>query len=125
MKTKFLAFAVLILISISASAQLKNTKWKGIVNIPAPTEVELEFRNHTINLLYEGEVIEYMWYEEKDNNVIIYKYWGGSPCKSGHEDKGGEYKINNKGNTMKWELIKEDCPIRAESLKASTFTKVK
>lgn len=125
MKTQLLICAALICAGFSVSAQeLKNTRWEGTPPIPEPTPVVMEFRNHTVNVLYQGEPIEYMWYMQEGNKLKMGKYWGGSPCKSDAMEQG-EYQIIFKENTISLKAVSDKCPQRKGSLEGVVFTQVK
>ncbi|MFD0793338.1 hypothetical protein ACFQZX_06890 [Mucilaginibacter litoreus] len=74
--------AAIVFTSLTASAQLANTSWKGIIAAPTDVEVILRFKKDTINIVIAGtdNVIESMKYTLKGDEIIINKLSGGSPC---------------------------------------------
>src|ERR1017187_7218507 len=89
------------MITMNIKAQLTNTKWKGIANVPMPSECLLDFKNDTVLIKDVGNgpadlrdelgnmvtatgkdsmVIETMTYQFKGDTLILQKVKGRSPC---------------------------------------------
>ena len=116
MKPQIFALCAFLILSVGIRGQtLQNTKWFGVVNVPSPENVEIEFKKHTASLLMDGETIEYMYYMQEGNTLFIKKYWSGSPFKA-DDDRGGEYKVEIKKDELFLVLIQDKCSERIESL---------
>jgi hypothetical protein len=79
------AFYLLIALTLTATianAQLKNTKWKGKLNVPVETNVILDFKKDSVDMIItdEGVVGETMTYSVKDSIITMKKTSGHSPC---------------------------------------------
>ncbi len=138
----FIATAIACGISVNSKAQLANTKWAGVFNIPNPTDCTLSFKTDSAYLVYSGEdsmllngtadetkyvtgkdsfVIEVMSYKINGDTLIIQKINGGSPC--GTEDVG-KYEAAIKDNELSMTLINEDCDARSEAWPLGALKKV-
>ena len=124
----------LCVITINANAQLTNTKWKGIAEIPEPLECLVYFKTDTLLVQYADDkpmfltdengnsvnvtgkdsvVIETMTYNFSGDTLTVTKIKGGSPCEEGTT---GQYKITINNNKLLFTLIQDDCDARAEAL---------
>jgi len=79
------AFYFLIVLTLTATiakAQLKDTKWEGELNVPDGTNVILDFKKDTVDMIIvdEGLVGETMTYSVKDSVITMKKTSGHSPC---------------------------------------------
>jgi hypothetical protein len=81
MKT-FYFLIVLLLTAAMAQAQLKDTKWEGKLNVPNETNVILDFKKDSVDMIIadEGIVGETMIYSVKDSIITMKKTSGHSPC---------------------------------------------
>jgi hypothetical protein len=120
-------------ISINVNAQLANTKWKGIAEIPEPLQCLFYFKTDTLLVQYADDkpmflrdengnsinvtgkdsvVIETMTYNFSGDTLTLTKIKGGSPCEGGTT---GQYKITINNNRLLFTLIQDDCDARAEA----------
>lgn len=109
---KILITAALYLIfGVSSFAQnsLSNTKWKGIMLIPAATDVVLNFKKDSLFLATEtGEEIGTLIFSQRGDTLTIRKIWGSSPCP---EESQGVYRIEWIEKYIKIQLhgISDEC----------------
>ncbi|MET0464310.1 MAG: hypothetical protein ABW007_14190 [Chitinophagaceae bacterium] len=121
---KKLSLLILILAAgLMASAQLENTKWKGIANVPDPYECMFDFRKDTVYLMAgEAGLLETMRYTLKGDTLILTKIEGKSPCEA---KSSGYFKIEKKQDAFQLTSLKDDCQGRAEAFVASPWVRQK
>ena len=121
-------------IAITVNAQLANTKWEGIAEIPEPLQCLFYFKTDTLLVQYADDkpmflrdengnsinvigkdsvVIETMTYNFSGDTLTVTKVKGGSPCEEGTT---GQYKITINNNKLLFTLIQDDCDACAEAL---------
>ncbi|MDR3713506.1 MAG: hypothetical protein P4L51_11865 [Puia sp.] len=83
MRTSFLASilllaSTLLLASSIAQAQLTNSKWTGQLNVPNETQIVLDFKKDSVDMIIvdEGIVGEKMTYSIRDSIIIMKKISG-------------------------------------------------
>lgn len=122
MKTFFL-LVVVFAFALGASAQLENTKWKGMAKVPEPFDCVFDFRKDTVLLKGNGvHVIETMMYRLNGDTLMLKKIDGKSPCTLESE---GYFKIVSKGDSFELILLKDDCAGRAEAFVGVPWVRVK
>jgi hypothetical protein len=91
----FLAFSSI------ANAQLTNTKWAGIMNVPGSTEVLLSFKADTLSLVskVDGKSFEDMTYSIIGDVINLIKVSGESPCDVGFK-AALKFVVTNKQLTL-------------------------
>jgi hypothetical protein len=140
-KTIVLMFFI-CLITMNVNAQLTNTKWKGIANVPMPSECLFDFKNDTVLMRYVGNdpvdlrnelgnmvtvtgkdsmVIETMTYQFTGDTLILQKVKGGSPCDN---ETIGKYRIAIKDKKLLISLIADDCEARVQAWPADSLIQI-
>jgi hypothetical protein len=119
-KTLFLLLAFAA--TATAKAQYQNTSWKGIYNIPQPTEMILQFKQDTLLLNYfeNKSNAETMNYTMKGDTLILTKISGISPC----SDEKGIYKLSIKDDKLFIALIEDSCDERASAMQVQPLVKL-
>lgn len=121
MKNFLFLFLVVMAVG-SANAQIENTSWKGIYNIPDPTQMVLQFKKDTLLLNYfeDGSNAEMMNYQMKGDTLIMTKISGISPC----DGIKGSYKLSVKDDKLFMTLIEDSCDARASAMPQQPLVKV-
>lgn len=119
---KILFLFLVVMAAGSANAQIQNTSWKGIYNIPDPTEMVLQFKQDTLLLNYsqDGSNAELMNYQMKGDTLIMTKINGISPC----DGVKGSYKLSVKDDKLFMTLIEDSCDARASAMPQQPIVKV-
>jgi hypothetical protein len=118
MKKIFLGLALvagLVSFKWMATQPLENTRWKGLVNAPAPTEAEFEFKKDSFLLYVQGQVFETMAYTVNGDTLRISKLDGNSPC----NDEVGMYNFSIKDDKLFLKVNNDPCGIRAAAFNES------
>lgn len=100
---------------------LLNTKWKGIVFVPSPTQGILNFRKDTLLLTIENQVVETESYRMKGDTLILQKISGGSPC----TDEVGYYHYVIKADKCTITPIEDDCVARTTIFSTEGYEQIK
>jgi hypothetical protein len=119
---KILFLFLVVMAAGSANAQIQNTSWKGIYNIPDPTEMVLQFKQDTLLLNYfqDGSNAELMNYQMNGDTLIMTKISGISPC----DGIKGSYKLSVKDHKLFMTLIEDSCDARASAMPQQPLVKV-
>ena len=89
MKKIALLMSIVCVTVLTASAQLTNTKWKGMIRLPAdsvgtmqPIGVTWAFSKDTATMTYENDVMQpdVMTYKLSGEKLMFKKVSGGVPC---------------------------------------------
>ena len=119
-------YLVIILLSVAtlSKAQLKNTKWEGKMNVPDETQVTLDFKTDSVDIVIadNGMVGESMTYSVKDSVITMKKTSGHSPCNVGDEFK---VKYSIKGNQLFISNLSDPCDPRVQSWTKEPFVRTK
>lgn len=101
MKKNFFCLLMITLLSGSINAQLKNTRWKGILKLDNPVNVTFNFGKDTLTVfnLDENTVLETMTYTATPIKFSLKKISGQSDCASSTVGKY-KYQIKNKFLTL-------------------------
>ena len=116
---KIILWIFLVFIVSSVDAQLTNTRWRNVINIPDPYETILQFRKDTatVNLVSDGTLIETMSYSTIKDTLRLTKLFGNSPC----DDKiTGIYHFEINDDRLTITFLSDDCNERANALKTNT-----
>lgn len=104
-----------------AFGQLDRTQWKGVFNIPDPSDCILQFSNDTLIVKdLNNNVLEAMKYQIKGDTLVYTKLYGISPCSS---DTHAFYKFEFKENKLFLSPLNDDCDVRRESFPQNGLTK--
>ncbi len=120
MKTICFILALIVVAHIS-NAQLKNTKWTGMLQLESPVEVVFDFKTDTLNAINNSDktVIESMTYKVTDSTFTIMKVSGQSEC----DNIAGTYKFTIKENELTIVKLNDECSDRYEVLNNTTYKK--
>ncbi len=111
----------LILVAYISNAQLKNTKWTGMLQLESPVEVVFDFKTDTLNAINNSDqtVIESMTYKATDSTFTLMKVSGQSAC----DNIPGTYKFAIKDDELTIVKLNDDCSDRYEVLNNTTYKK--
>jgi hypothetical protein len=115
---KLMVWSFLFVIMSDVTAQLTNTKWRNVINIPDPYETFLQFQKDTVtvNLVSDGTLIETMSYATSKDTLRLTKLFGNSPC----DDKvTGTYHFEMNDDKLTITVLSDDCMERANALKTN------
>ncbi len=121
-KIIFILFAAITV--RSGVAQLKNTRWDGVIKGDNPRNAILDFKKDTL-ILYAAsgnEVEETMTYTIVSNTFTIKKIDGVSDCGT---TESGRYGFEIQGDKMFIKLIDDPCQDRSSAFDATNWTKRK
>jgi hypothetical protein len=104
---------------VSGSNALMNTKWKGILNIPSPSEGVLVFKKDSGIAYYNNHIIETMSYKLNGDTIILRKLSGGSPC----NNESGSYKFNIKNDVLTLSVLQDNCEARISTFSPEGYKK--
>ena len=123
MKKAFACSVMFLLLSLTISAQLTDTKWKNFMNIPDPYETILHFKKDTaiLTLAADGSLIETMIYVVSKDTLRLTKVSGLSPC----NETAGLYRIQVSDDKLTIVPISDDCNDRANAFKPEPWTREK
>ena len=131
MKT-FLVTLAMFEIAFSVSAQtsinpdLRNTKWKGHIEIPQTLDIILEFRYDSLIVTsVEGLELGVMFFFQAKDTIRIRKLSGQGPCNNTTE---GIYilKWTDSDDTLLFYPISDNCKQRSVSISAPVaYSRVK
>lgn len=123
MRTFFLLTALLLAATLS-NAQLKNTQWEGKMNVPEETNVILDFKTDSVNIVIpeNGMLGESMTYSVKDSIINLKKTSGNSPCNVGDEFKL-KYSIRN--DQLFISNLSDPCDERIQAWSKEPYVRVK
>jgi hypothetical protein len=122
---KKIVFVLLVsLTTITVSAQLKNTKWKGLIHADDDINAVFDYRGDTLEVTNagDGSSIETMTYTVTDTVLTIKKVYGQSSCDNATE---GKYKFEIKEDVLYLALLSDTCDNRSSVLNNSKWDKVK
>jgi hypothetical protein len=122
MKTVLLC-VVFMIVATAAKAQLANTKWSGLMNVPTQQNVILDFKTDTVKMILpdnDGYVGETMLYSVKDSVITLKKVDGNSPC----DQSAFTLTYAIKGNQLFVKTLSDVCEDRKNAWPATPFIKV-
>lgn len=132
-KTALLAVIVclsLLTACLTTHAQLANTKWKGVINIPMengslqPFAVTWLFGMDTVRLIYDNASMEsdVMTYKESKGTIAFKKVSGGAPCDSSAV-LSCTYEIKN--DQLSFKRISDACEARSHADASQPLDRIK
>lgn len=123
MNKYLLLTALFITTAIVSSAQLANTKWKGMANVPDPYESVFEFRKDTLIMTVDSDmVVETMSFKLQGDTLVLTKLEGKSPCEN---NSPGYFKITFAKDTFTLVSLKDECPERAAAFITAPWVRMK
>lgn len=124
MKQLTACLIALFFITLSANAQLPESKWKGTLNIPSPAECLFEFKKDTVflYLVADNSLIETMSYSTKGDSLFLTKVNGMSPCTG---ETKGVYRFEIKEDKLYIKPLSDDCQERLEAFTADAWIREK
>jgi hypothetical protein len=123
MKTIVLLF-LLTTTGFVANAQLANTKWNGVLNVPDPLDVVLDFKKDVVDVIMDnnGEAVETMAYTIQGDVLTLRKVSGQSSCDT---TSVATLKFTVVADKLSVTPVSDECPLRAGSWTKDAFVKVK
>lgn len=103
-------------------AQVQNTSWKGIFNVPSPAECVLQFISDTALITMDGNDLEISKFKINGDTLTLQKLSGGSPCDT---EVIGIYRFKVKDDKLIMTVIDDACQERAMALPQEPMTAVK
>jgi hypothetical protein len=131
MKKIVLLTSIVCLSVLTASAQLVNTKWKGMVRIPAdsvgtlrPFGITWVFTRDTATVTYDNNEMEpeVMTYKASGQQLLLKKVSGSVPCNN-TDLLTCTYSIKNDQLFLK--MISDDCKPRSQADASQPFDRVR
>lgn len=124
MKKTIVYSLIFVLMATTANAQLTDTKWKNMMNIPDPYETILQFKKDTVFLLIaaDGSLVETMTYTVSKDTLKLTKTSGMSPCS---DTVIGLYRFEMKDDKMTIIPLSDDCSERSNAFKPEPWIKEK
>jgi hypothetical protein len=121
---KIIAFALIVITSLTINAQLANTKWKGTLNLDNPIDAFFNFKTDTLEVLNteDNSNIESMKFSVNDSVLVIQKLFGQSQCDN---SAIGRYKFQINGDEMTWEVMTDDCDDRSQVIGSMKLSREK
>lgn len=121
---KILSVLMFCFIVSGLNAQLADTKWKAIANVPEPMEVIFDFEKDVMNLyLADGiTLLESSAYKLQNDTLSINKISGGSPC---NNETIGTYKFEIRDEKLFITLIDDACSERKNSVSTEGMVRLK
>ncbi|QEC67349.1 hypothetical protein FRZ67_08590 [Panacibacter ginsenosidivorans] len=119
---KIIFIAFIAFISVSANAQLTNSKWKGTLQLDSPTDIVFDFRTDTLEAIVaaDNSSLELMKYSIKDSILSIQKISGQSDCDDSAIAKY-KFEINSEGLLLT--VIEDGCINRSGVLDNTKWVK--
>ncbi|MEO6820426.1 MAG: hypothetical protein ABI266_10275 [Ginsengibacter sp.] len=115
-------FLFTFLLANSGHAQIQNTSWKGVFNLPSPADCIFEFKTDTALLTMDGNILETSKLTVKGDTLTLQKLSGGSPCDA---DVIGIYRFKINGDKLTLTVIDDACNERAMAGPEEPLTAVK
>jgi hypothetical protein len=129
MKRTLLLAAIACLSLLTANAQLANSKWKGVIKIPAqdgtlqPMGVTWSFQQDTTTITYDnGMQSDVMIFKDDKTTVSFRKLTGGVPCDT-TALLTCSYQIKNDQLFLK--MIQDACAARSHADASAPFDRMK
>ena len=120
---KVFFFLLVSFASVTVNAQLKNTKWKGTIQVDDKIDVVFDYKSDTLEVsnTADGSNIETMTYAVKDSVITLKKVYGQSSCDG---TSTGKYKFAIKNDVLFLTQISDTCNDRTSALSNSKWTKI-
>ena len=115
---------VTLFFATGVSAQLKDTKWKGTLNIPDPAECTFEFKKDTLYLYVNanGALLETMTFSIVKDTVYLHKVSGQSPCMP---ESKGTYRFTIRDEKLYFNPASDDCQERLNAFTPDAWVREK
>ena len=123
MKKMYLLVVIcMVVFSSTSTAQLTDTKWKGIFYIPSEYECYMHFKKDTVDLVLaqSGTIIESMKYLLAGDTLTIIKLNGESPCGT----ESGIYTCKINGDKLKFTVVSDNCGGRSSAGLQNELTRI-
>jgi hypothetical protein len=123
MKKIFLS-PLLVIVFLSTSAQIKNTRWKGTIKGDNPRNVIMDFKNDQVVIytVFDSSIVETMNYVINENTFTVNKIDGQSDCDN---KTPGKYSFTMEHGAMMVKLVNDPCDDRSSALNNTKWTKWK
>ncbi|MEP6950080.1 MAG: hypothetical protein ABI863_12420 [Ginsengibacter sp.] len=120
---EIISIFLICLASITVTAQLKNTKWKGTIHSDNDIDVVFDYRSDTLEVTNTADSsnLETMTYTIKDSILTLQKIYGQSACSPSGT---GKYKFAIKDDVLNITLLSDDCDDRSSALNNSKWVKI-
>jgi hypothetical protein len=124
MKQLISCLTALCIFTFAASGQVENSKWRGTLNVPQPTECIFEFKKDSLVLIVaaNGEHVETMTYSVTKDTLNIKKLNGSSPCTG---ETIGKYRIQIKDEKLYFTPLTDDCEDRMHAFTSDPWIREK
>lgn len=121
---KILFISWIAVASLSSSAQLKYTKWRGTIRGDNPRNVILDFRKDTVLLftVSDEQLVESMTYTADNKTFTVNKIDGQSDCDN---STPGKYGFTMSGDRLFVKLISDQCSDRYTALDTTRWLRWK
>lgn len=118
---KIILLLCIVIVAVSANAQLAKTKWKGTLQLDNPIEVVFDFGKDSLSVytVADNSALETMTFTDSNNVLIIKKVYGQSDC----NEVEGKYKYEIKGEELVLTLVADDCTGRSQVLNNTKWSK--
>ena len=116
-----LLFLFIFLGTQNLNAQVQNTSWEGVFNVPSPQEGVFEFKTDTVYVKLFGDILETSRFKTSGDTLTLQKLSGGSPCDT---DIIGIYRFKINDDKLLLTMINDDCAERAMALPEGPMTAV-
>ncbi len=107
--------------NVSVNNNLTNTKWEGIINAPDPVNAVFEFRNDSLMLSVNDQLIETMSYKTNGDSLMMKKLFGNSPC----DDQEAVYIYQVTKDVLVFTPVEDNCQERKSAFNEEGYKKVK
>jgi hypothetical protein len=120
---KIIFIFLVSLASVTAQAQLKNTKWKGTIHSDNDIDVVFNYGRDSLKVtnIADSSNVETMTYTIKDKVLTLQKVYGQSDCDT---TGSGTYQFEIKDNLLYIKLISDACNDRSSALNNSKWDKI-
>jgi hypothetical protein len=123
-KTGAILFVTIFCVISAATAQLANTKWKGVINSNGELPVIWTFKKTTVDVmsLPDSAAVESMTYKTTSGFLFITKVNGTSDCDN---SVVGKYSYKIKKDSLFLKPIDDACTQRSEAISDKALIKIK
>lgn len=115
-------FLFIFLGANNINAQIQNTSWKGVFNVPSPQDGVFEFKADTVYVILFGDILETSKFKIIGDTLTLQKLSGGSPC---DESVIGIYHFKINDDKLLLTMIDDVCEQRAMALPTEPMTAIK
>lgn len=117
-------FATIFCVISAATAQLSNTKWKGVINSNGELPVVWTFKKTSVDVisLPDSALVESMTYKTASGFLFVTKVNGTSDCDN---STVGKYSYRIKKDSLFLKPIDDACTQRSEAISDKALIKIK